>query len=65
MGRKNIFSLFKIGNRRRKPSFSLFPKRRRKSIFGRSRRSSNPFNSLIRFIEAIAKLLNVFKKYKK
>ena len=60
--RKSIFSLFKIGNRR-KPS--LFPKRRRTSIFGRSRRSSNPFNSLIRFIEAITKLLNVFTKIKK
>ena len=59
--RKNIFSLFKIGNRRKK---SLLHKKRRTSIFGRSRRS-NPFNSLIRFIEAIAKLCNVFLKLKK
>ena len=59
--RKNIFSLFKIGNRRKK---SLFPKKRRTSIFGRSRRS-NPFNSFIRFIEAIVKLCNVVLKLKK
>ena len=60
MGRKkSIFSIFKIGRKS-----TLFPKKRKNSIFRKSRRS-NPFNSLIRFIEAIVKLLNVFTKLKK
>lgn len=57
--KKNIFNIFKIGRK-----FTLFPKKRKKSIFRKSRRS-NPFNSLIRFIEALVKLLNVFTKLKK
>ena len=61
MGRKkSIFSLFKKPRRT-----SLFPKKRRsRSIFGKSRKS-NPLNSITRFLEAIVKLLNIFKSFKK